>query len=166
MKNLSRFFGVCVVVFALVIVAGPALAGHPIAIWTGSDDLGAVVLLDFDTSVFTLADVAEIKALLDTTSGSTGDITDFVFVYGPNVLGADSAAFCNDWLLTNYQSSLGADAYIYLQISQSVNQFGTNYDVMVFLTSAALEMTNSFVLGLQMPVVLADSLFDLLAGLL
>ena len=163
MKKLNRFFGVCALVLALVVVAGPAQAGHPLAIWTGSADLGGyVVLMDFDSSVFTLADVAKFEDMLRSNSGSTGGVTDFVYIYGPGFLGVGSAATWNNWLLTNYQSALGTDAYIYLKIGQSVNQFGTNYDVMTFLALAASGgMPSTFILGLQIPVVLADPLLGL-----
>ena len=169
MKKIKRFLGICAVVFTLIAVAVPVQAGHPLVVWTGSDDLGggAVVLMDFDSSVFTLVDVAQIKALLDSASGSVGEVTDFVYTFGPAELGVGKAADWNTWLLANYQSPpLSTDAYTYLQIGQSVNQFGTNYDVMVFLTAEEVQMTNAFVLGLQMPVSLVDSLLGLLAGLI
>ncbi len=168
MKKLKLFIGACFV-FALFAAATPVQAGYPLAVWSGSTDAGGsvVVLMDFDASVFTLADVAEFKAMMLAASGGTGDMTDFFYVFGPQDLGGDGA-FWNSWLLANYQTALGADAYVHLQLSQSANAYGTNYDVMVFLSLGATEppMSDLFVLGLQVPVFLADSLFDLISQML
>ena len=82
MKRLKRFFGVCIVLFALTVAAGPVQAGYPLAIWAVSADMGGyVVLMDFDASVFTLAEVAQLKALLTQGGGSTARSDRFLSMY-------------------------------------------------------------------------------------